>query len=79
MAFVKYHNELKNIMLGHKGEILQTSEINQMFEEAYPHCDIRFMQPPDHCFNKTNRGPCKCSMTEEALFEYVKRGKFRVR
>jgi hypothetical protein len=79
MAFVKYHDELKKVILEHKGDILQTSEIKHKFEEAYPDCDIRFMQPSDHCINKTNNGPCKCSMTEEALFEFIEWGKYKVR
>ena len=79
MAFVKYHNELKKIIHGYDGRILHTFEINKIFQEAYPDCDISFMQPADHCFNKTNKGPCKCSMTEEALFEYIERGKYKVR
>jgi hypothetical protein len=79
MAFVKYHDELKKIIPRYKGNILQTFEINQMFQEAYPQCDIQFMQPSDHCVNKTNKGACKCSMTEKALFEYIERGEYRVR
>lgn len=79
MAFVKYHDELKKSICNHRGKTLHTFEINRIFQEAYPSCDIRFMQPSDHCVNRTNKGACKCSMTAEALFERIERGKFRVR
>lgn len=77
-AFVKYHEELKSLMVNHKNKILTTPEINRLFKSVYPELDISFMQPADHCINKTNNGACRCSMTEKAIFEYLERKKYRV-
>ncbi len=78
-AFVKYCEELRNLMREHKGEVLTTSEINRLFRENYPELDIRFMQPSDHCIVKAQEGSCdRCSGTPNAIFEKLEWGKYRV-
>lgn len=79
IGFVKYHDELKALMKKHKDEILETEKINSLFIEEYPTLDIKYMQPSDHCYDKTCKGACFCSMKEEAIFDYLGRKTYRVR
>ncbi|HOM11282.1 MAG TPA: hypothetical protein PLV81_14160 [Spirochaetota bacterium] len=77
-AFVKYHSQLHQLMANYKGQILTTNQIISIFQRYYPNADIRYLQPSDHCINKTNNGACDCAMTPNAIFEYISRGKYRV-
>jgi hypothetical protein len=77
-AIVKYHTQLQQVMTQYKGQILTTSQITSIFKQAYPHLDIRFMQPSDHCINHTNQGACDCSLTQNAIFKYIQRGLYLV-
>lgn len=61
------------------GKILSTSELNLLFRQFYPEKDISFMQPSDHCINKTNKEACCCAETKGALFVYIKRATYKVR
>lgn len=77
-AFVKYHSQLHQLMANYKGQILTRNQIISIFQRYYPNSDIRYLQPSDHCINKTNKGACDCAMTPNAIFEYISRGKYRV-
>ena len=77
-ALVRYHAQLKQLMTNYKGQTLTTSQIKSIFRNHYPNADIRYLQPSDHCINKTNNGACECACTNNAIFEYIKRGVYKV-
>ncbi len=77
-AFVKYHKELKQLMIKYKGETLKTGDIKKKFKQEYPKLDASFMQPSDHCSNRINKGACDCANTENAIFECIRDGYYRV-
>ncbi|MBN1364562.1 MAG: hypothetical protein JW976_07145 [Syntrophaceae bacterium] len=76
----KYHNDLKQTMIRYRGKILQTSHIREIIEQ-HPVLakDSQFVYPSDHCINHTNKGACYCALTEEAIFEQIRHGIYRVR
>ena len=76
----KHHNDLKRAVMRHSGEILKTSQIKKIIEgDPSLAANAQFVYPSDHCINHTNEGACYCAMTEEAIFEKVRRGFYRVR
>ena len=79
----RLHPELKALMQDRAGSILTTAEINQLYKQThpgfYPDSYIDWLRPSDHCINKDNKGACWCSMTEDAIFQFIKRGKYQVR
>ena len=79
-TMTKYHNNLKNAVMRHSGEVLKTSQIKKIIEgDPSLAADAQFVFPSDHCIDHTNKGACYCAMTEEAIFEKVKHGVYRVR
>jgi|GEM_PF-320733 len=79
-TITKYHNNLKNAVMRHSGEVLKTSQIKKIIEgDPSLAKDAQFVFPSDHCINHTNKGACYCAMTEEAIFEKVRHGMYRVR
>lgn len=77
---IRIHEQLKELMKSRRGQILLTAEVKHLFEETFPDSkDAQFVQPPDHCFNMTNKKACTCAQTEQAIFECIKRGEFKVR
>ncbi len=83
MQFEKLHKQihprLKQLMQERKGNVLSTSKIKKIYKQTYPDFNVDWVLPTDHCSNKTNNDACWCAMTEDAIFEYVKFAKFRVR
>ncbi|KKR32121.1 MAG: hypothetical protein UT63_C0051G0003 [Candidatus Gottesmanbacteria bacterium GW2011_GWC2_39_8] len=77
-AFVRYHNELAELMSIHKGEILQCQEIHAIFKKNFPDYDKKYLQPSDHCVDHTNKAPCHCSTKITAIFSRIQRGVYRV-
>jgi len=79
----KLHPQLQQLMQNRKDSVLTTSEINNIYKQtypgSYPESYVDWLRPTDHCINKTCTGACWCTMTENAIFEYLKRGSFRVR
>jgi hypothetical protein len=76
----KYHNQFADAMLAYEGHVLMTKEIIKILIQKFP--DLwkmeDWLQPPDHCKNHTNNGACYCATSENALFEQLGRGKYRV-
>jgi hypothetical protein len=75
----KIHPNLKRLFRSRKGEILKTAEIKHLYEAEYKYPDLMWVQPPDHSINTTNKGACWCAKTEEAIFEQIRRGLYKVR
>jgi hypothetical protein len=79
-TMTKYHNNLKHAVMHHSGEVLKTSQIKKIIEgDPSLAADAQFVFPSDHCINHTNKGACYCAMTEEAIFEKIRHGMYRVR
>lgn len=76
----KFHDGLKQAVTRHSGETLRTSQIKKIVE-SNPSlaAHAQFVFPSDHCINHTNKGACYCALTEEAIFEKVRHGVYRVR
>lgn len=58
-GLAKYHNELTELMLKHKGKTFCRKEIIDMFEETYPSLRSDFVQPSDHCIDHICKQACK--------------------
>ena len=75
----KFHDKLEEVMAPHKNKILFTSRIKEIIENTP---DFRgqekWIQPSDHCKNHTNKGACSCAETDNALFEQIAIGKYRI-
>ncbi len=75
----KYHDDLAKAMRPYRNKDLTTKSIRNIvvgIPELKDH--VAFIQPPDHCVNHTNDGPCSCSQTDRAIFLKLKRGLYRV-
>jgi hypothetical protein len=75
----KFHDKLKEVMIPYKNKVFQTARIKEIIETVH---DFRgweqWIYPSDHCINHTNKGACYCALTEDAIFERIARGKYRV-
>jgi hypothetical protein len=75
----KFHDKLKEVMLPYKNKVLQTPRFREIIEQVQDfHGQVQWVYPSDHCYNHTNKGACRCALTENALFEKIKRGHYRV-
>lgn len=72
MSFAKHHDELAAAVAPHKGVTLSAKQIRQLFQEKYPHLDVKWVQPSDHCVDHTCKGACDCAETERAIFSRPK-------
>jgi hypothetical protein len=74
-----FHNDLKQAVAPFRNEILETARIRKIIE-AVPAFkgQEQWIYPSDHCTNHTNKGACQCAETDEALFERIKRGLYRI-
>ncbi len=76
----RFHGDLKQTMTRHSGETLRTSQIKKIIEGNRNLAEYaQFVFPSDHCINHTNEGACYCALTEEAIFEKIRHGIYRVR
>lgn len=73
------HPKFKELMQSHRGSILSASSIKDIFRKAYPDFNNDWVQPTDHCINKTNGGACWCAETDESIFEHQGDRTFKVR
>lgn len=75
----KFHDKLEEVMRPYKNQVLQTARIKNIIETVH---DFRgqeqWIYPSDHCNNHTNKGACYCALTEDAIFEKIARGQYRV-
>jgi len=77
----KYHDKLFRVMSSHIGETLKTARIKGILITSCPELrgEEQWIYPSDHCINHTNKGACTCIMNENAIFEKIVRGKYKVR
>ena len=75
------HEEFKQAMGPYRGRTLATSRINEITggDPALTQHLRTHPFPSDHCNNHTNKGACECACSEDAIFEKVERGVYRVR
>jgi hypothetical protein len=78
-AVSRHHNDLARIMRPFRGQVLTTSQIKERIEQSLDSKDAQWVQPSDHCKNHTCEGDCACAGTDSAIFEQIKRGRYRVR
>ena len=77
----KYHNALRMAMVPHQGCRLVNREIASILLQSNPDLSnkIDWIMASDHCADHTNQGACTCSMTKNAIFNRIGRGKYLVR
>lgn len=76
----RFHANLYQLMRRYSGETLKTSQIKKIIEDSAGFTkDAQFIYPSDHCTNHTNEGACYCALTENAIFEKIRHGVYRVR
>jgi len=76
----RFHDGFKQAMLSHRNNELTTAKIKRIVESTPGLADhSRFIYPSDHCINHTNKGACWCALTDDAIFERVRRGVFFIR
>ena len=75
----KIHPNLKELFRSRKGEVLKTAEIKRLYEAEYKDPDVMWVQPSDNSINITNKGACCCAKTEDAIFEQIRYGLYKVR
>ena len=74
-----FHDKLKEIMVPYRNQVLSTAVIKRIIEEVPEFKgQEQWIYPSDHCTNHTNKGACKCALTDDAIFERICRGKYRV-
>ena len=75
----KFHDKLKEVIAPYRKKILSMARIKEIIENTP---DFRgqeeWVYPSDHCKNHTNKGACYCAETDDALFEQITTGKYRV-
>lgn len=76
----RFHDELVETMSPHKNQRMTRSEILERIESnpAFKGQE-QWIYPSDHCINHTNKGACYCAKTDKAIFERIRRGKYKVR
>lgn len=75
----KFHDVFKLVMKPYKNQVLETSRIKKIIENVPEfHGKEQWIQPSDHCINLTNKGACYCALTDNAIFEQITRGRYRV-
>lgn len=76
----RFHDDLKQAMLGYSGETLRTSQIKSIVMSSPDMTEhAQWIYPSDHCINHWNEGACYCALTDEAIFEKIRHGIYRVR
>ena len=76
----KYHRKLSEAMVPYRGKVLTNPEIRRILITSCPELKVKedWILPSDHCRNHTCKGACYCSMSNEAIFDRVERGKYLV-
>jgi len=76
----RFHDGLKQAMASRSGETLRTSQIKRIVEGVLNLAEhAQWIHPSDHCINHMNEGACYCALTDEAIFEQIRHGIYRVR
>ena len=75
----KFHDKLKETMAPYKNMIMQTANLKGIIANIHDfQGQEQWIYPSDHCNNHTNKGACYCALTENAIFERIARGRYRV-
>jgi DNA-binding XRE family transcriptional regulator len=77
----RYHDRLAQALGLFRDKEVSQKEIRKAYADAHPgHADdLQWLIASDHCKNHTNKAPCECSLTENALFEKLGRNRYRIR
>jgi hypothetical protein len=76
----QYHDDLARTVPKLRGRQVTQREVRAAFIARFPNLADRqdWIQPSDHCRNRTNKGACRCAKTQDALFERVEWNRYRV-
>jgi hypothetical protein len=76
-----YHDRLAQAMGPFLGKKITQAEVLAAYAAAFPDAesDLQWVQAADHCIDHTNKGPCRCSRTDNAIFERLGHNRYRVR
>jgi len=75
----KFHEDLKMAMVPYKNMVLEKARIDKIINKTSAHREkAQWIYPSDHCVNHSNKGACFCAMTNQAIFERIQRGKYKV-
>jgi hypothetical protein len=76
----RYHDPLADSLVPFKGSTMTNDDIRKALLKKHPSLRDKedWILPSDHCDNHTNAGACRCSMTTQAIFRRIGRGKFLV-
>lgn len=76
----QFHDGLRQAMERYQGKVINKNAIDAVVSMTPGlQAGAQWIFPSDHCVNHTCKGACRCSLTPEALFERVERGKYLVR
>jgi hypothetical protein len=76
----KYHDQLAQAMGPFRGRVVRPREMRAALVADFPQLEGAqgWVLPSDHCRNRTNKGACRCATTDDALFERIGWGQYRV-
>lgn len=75
----KIHDNLVHLLGNEGGRVISRAELRDLYCNEYPDENVDWVQATDHCINLTNKGACWCAETDSAIFEWLKRGMYKVR
>lgn len=75
----RIHENLRKVFESNKGKEFSAAAIRKLYEAKYKSPDVMWVQASDHAVNMTNKGACWCAKTDEAIFERIKHGLYKVR
>ncbi len=75
-----YHDRLAQAVAPLRGQEVSLTGIREAYSAAFPDAadDLKWIMGTDHSSNHSNNGPCECSQTNRALFEYLARNRYKV-
>lgn len=78
---IEIHKNLQKLFQKCKGEILTAGEVKKRYEREFKKPDVKWVQASDHVINPTHKKDwhCWCVGTDEAIFEKIKYGTYKVR
>jgi transcriptional regulator with XRE-family HTH domain len=75
----KIHENLQKLFQSRIGDNLTAGQIKRLYKEDFKYPDVGWVQASDHAKNMRNKGACWCAETDEAIFERISRGVYKVR
>ena len=77
----EYHDRLAQAMAPLRGRDLTQADVRKAYARAYPdrEDDLQWLMAADHSSNHTNKGACRCSCKDDAIFERLGHNRYRVR